>query len=430
VSRTLVRHFVALTAIAALAAYGAVYGLHLADQPIRSDGFSYYVYLPSWFLYGDPTLDAVADDCCGGTFPEYTTILRWPATGRWVNPHPIGVAVQMIPFFAAAAALSWWSNLQRDGFSLYNEHLAGLCGLTYFLAGLAVLRWLLQRHFSDGIVLATLVTITWGTNLFHYGVYDSVYSHAFSFFLITALVALTELWWQDPTWRRSLALSVVAALVVLTRHPNAIFLMLVPLCGVTSWSTLRQNLTRLWARRAAVGGMVAMTALCVTPQLAIYKQATGHWLVSSYGNIGFTFRSPHLVGVLFSVQKGLFFWSPVLALAVAGLFVAQSWARGLVAATALIMTIDTYLIASWYDWQFGGSYSHRGFTDSLGLLAIFLASFFAWVAERPRLVRPVLIVVVAAVLLSAAQMVQYWLRIVPIANTTWEQYREVFLRFR
>src|SRR5207302_1508513 len=77
VIRTLVRHFVAIAGIAALAGYSAIYGLHLADQPVRSDGFSYYVYLPSWFLYGDPTLNAVADDCCGGTFPEYTAIVRW-----------------------------------------------------------------------------------------------------------------------------------------------------------------------------------------------------------------------------------------------------------------------------------------------------------------------------------------------------------------
>ena len=111
-------------------------------------------------------------------------------------------------------------------------------------------------------------------------------------------------------------------------------------------------------------------------------------------------------------------------------FVARGWSRWLVSATILIMVIDTYLIASWSDWQFGGSYSHRGFTDSLGLLAIFLASFFARVAERPRLLQPVATIVGAAVLLSVAQMLQYWLGILPIANTTWGQYSELFLRFR
>ena len=429
-TRTLARHFVALTALAALAGYTAVYGLRLADQPIRSDGFSYYVYLPSWFHYGDPTLEGVARDCCGGTFPSWTNISRWPETGRWVDAHPIGEAVLMIPFFALATALSWWSNLPRDGFSLYYQHLAGLAGLAYFLAGLLVLRRLLARHFSDGVVLATLATITWGTNLFHYGTYDSIFSHSYSFFLITALLALTERWWEEPSWRVSLWLSVVAALIVLTRHPNAIFLLIVPLYGVTSWTAFLRNLHALWDRRGHVAGMFAMAAGGMAPQLVIYKRATGHWLVSSYGGVGhFTFTSPHLTGVLFSVQKGLFFWSPVLALAIVGACVAHGWARGLVASTAVVMAIDAYVIASWWDWQFGGSYGHRGFTDSFGLLAIFIASFFAWAAERPRLVPLVEAVTGAAVVLSVLQMIQYWRGIIPIADLTWDEYRTLFLRF-
>ena len=31
---------------------------------------------------------------------------------------------------------------------------------------------------------------------------------------------------------------------------------------------------------------------------------------------------------------------------------------------------------------------------------------------------------------SVAQMIQYWIGVLPIANTTWAQYTEVFLRFR
>ena len=429
-TRTLARHAIALTGLAALAGYAAVYGLRFADQPIRSDGFSYYVYLPSWFLYGDPTLERVARDCCGSTFPDWTAITRWPSTGRWVDAHPIGEAVQMIPFFTAATALSWWSNLPRDGFSLYYQHGAGLAGLAYFIAGLVILRRLLARHFSDGVVVATLVTITFGTNLFHYGTYDSIYSHAYSFFLLTALLALTERWWDDPRWPVSIALGVVAALIVLTRHTNALFLLIVPLYGVTSWHTFVRNLKTIGDRRGIVAGMIAVAAFCTTPQLVIYHRATGHWLVSSYGSAGrFTFESPHLAEVLFGVQKGLFFWSPALALAVAGVFVARGWARGLIVPAAVTMALHTYLIASWWDWQFGGSYGHRGFTDSFGLLAIFLASFFAWVAERPRLAPIVEAVTGAAVFLSVAQMIQYWRGIMPISNLTWEQYRSLFMRF-
>ena len=55
--------------------------------------------------------------------------------------------------------------------------------------------------------------------------------------------------------------------------------------------------------------IVAATVVLL-PQLAIYYQATGRLFVSSYGDLGFHFASPQLWGVLFSVQKGLFFWSP------------------------------------------------------------------------------------------------------------------------
>src|SRR5689334_15474419 len=63
-----------------VAGYVFVYATQRADNPIRSDGFSYYVYLPSWFLFHDTTLSALAHDCCGGAYPTYTAIIRWPST--------------------------------------------------------------------------------------------------------------------------------------------------------------------------------------------------------------------------------------------------------------------------------------------------------------------------------------------------------------
>jgi len=425
------RHFVSVTGLLAVVAYASVYTCQLADAPIRSDGYSYYVYLPSWLLHHDATLQSIADDCCGGTFPEFAGVRRWPETGRWVNVHPIGVAIQMVPFFTAAHLLTRWSNLPPDGFSPYYQYAAGLAGLCAMLAGLAVLRALLSRHFPDRIVLATLVTITWGTNLFHYGVYDATFSHAFSFFLIAALVALTERWWQAATRTTSFWLAIVAALIVLTRHPNAVFLFVVPLYGVTTVRALRRNAAMLVERRWVVTGMVAVCAACLLPQVAIYKAQTGHWFVSTYAQFGaFSFMAPHLWGVLFGVSKGLFFWSPVLLLAVAGAVVSKGWTPQVCAAAMLIFALDTWLIASWSDWQFGGSYGHRGFTDGLALAAILLAGFFEWSEARPRLSALVRVVTALAVVLSIAQMIQYWLRIIPFADTTWAQYRELFLRFR
>ena len=383
-------------------------------------------------IYHDITLRGPARACCNGTYPEFTAIRRWPSTGRWLDPHPIGPALMMAPFFIVADVATRLTGGQRDGFSSYYQHAAGLAGLTYLLIGLAVLRRMLVRHFEPAVALTTLATITWGTNLFHYGTYDSVFSHAFSFCLIVSLVTLTDEWWAEPATGRSTALGLIGALIFLTRHTNAMFLMFVPLHGIVDVATLRSRGPQLWARRRNIAVMAAAAVLGALPQLLIYKQATGFWFVSPYSALGagFRFGAPHLFGVLFSTQKGLFFWSPALLLAVAGFFVARGWPRSLILPSALVLAVNTYLIASWFDWQFGGSFSHRGFTDSLGLLAIFMAAFFAWVATRPRVLGVVAPITALVVLLSVAQMIQYWQGVLPIADTTWTQYREAFLRFR
>jgi hypothetical protein len=358
---TLLRHVVAMVGVVGVFAQIALYGSRPTIAPIRSDGYSYYVYLPNWLLFHDPTLQAAADDCCGGEYPAFAAIIRWPGTGRWVNAHPIGVAVMTAPFFGVAHGLTRWSNLPPDGFSLYYQHAVALAGLAYVLAGLAILRRLLRRHFTEGVVLATLVAITFGTNLFHYAVYDASYSHAFAFCLVCSLLALTDRWWREPGWRVSAALGAVAGLIVLVRHPNALFLALIPLAGVTGWREIVPHARRLLDRWPQLIVIALVAALCVLPQLVLYRQATGSWLVSSYGNLGFPYLwSPRIADVLVSVQKGLFFWSPILLLAVAGFLVPTPWSRRWRLPAAAVFTLLTYIIASWHDWQFGAASATGG----------------------------------------------------------------------
>ena len=198
---------------------------------------------------------------------------------------------------------------------------------------------------------------------------------------------------------------------------------------VTRLRDLSTNAAILWRRRASVALIAAIGAACISPQLVIYKRTTGHWIVNAYIHGGFTFASPHLLDVLFSVQKGLFFWSPALALAVPGFFVARGACRRLALPVALIVAVHTYVVASWIVWYYGASYGHRAFTDTLGLLAAFIASFFAWVADRPRAAVMVAVATSAAVVLSVLQMIQYWNGVMPSGGPTWSQYRALFLRF-
>ena len=427
------RTVVMLSAVLCFAGYLWVYATGVAALPIRSDGFSYYVYLPSWFIFHDTTLSAVARDCCGGEFPDFTAIIRWPETRRWVNAHPIGVAIMQAPFFSVAHQLTRWSNLSPDGFSLYYQHATGLAGLAWIVAGLAMVRRLLLRSFSDRVTAATLTALLLGTNLYHYATFDSSYSHPYSFFLFAAFMWLTIKWHDEPRTQTSVLLGVVSGLIVLVRHTNILFTCLFVLYGVGAGTSLPSRFAALWRERRQAAMIVAVAALVISPQLLIYYQATGHVLVSSYGDLGFNWTSPQIAAVLFGVRKGLFFWSPLLLIATAGMILLARSTRPAAAFMlpgALFLIVHTYLIASWWDWQFGGSYGHRGFVDALPLFALGLATAFDTAARSQRVRAAVGVTVTLFVALSVFQMLQYWYGIVPFNDTTWTQYRELFLQWR
>jgi hypothetical protein len=423
-------HFILLTAALCLAGYSYAYIEGNAGTPIRSDAFSYYVYLPSLLLYHDVTLQSVADDCCGGEFPTWTGMFRWPRTHRWVNVHPIGEAILIAPFFVAAHLLTRWTNLSPDGYTPYYQHAAGLAGLFYGVFGLWCLRRLLLRHFTPDVTDAALATLLLGTSLFHYATFDSTWSHAFSFALSSLLLDLADRWTPD---RGAVAIGILSGLIVLVRHTNVI--MPIAVVGALAVSGLsrraRQDSSRGVRRRAGVrlALTVAIVAtIVILPQLFMYESATHRWFVNSYGSNRFTFLSPNVVSVLVSPRRGLFFWAPVLVFAGAGLFMMPASLRRWRPAAIAILLLDIYLIASWVEWQFGASYGHRGFVDVYPLFALGLASFYARIAPRPIARRALAALVVVLCALSTFQMLQYWHGVLPMVDITWQQYRSIFLR--
>jgi hypothetical protein len=417
------RQFILLAAVLCLAGYVYAYTQGRAGTPIRSDAFSYYLYLPSFLLYHDVTLQSVADDCCGGEFPTWTGMFRWPRTHRWVNVHPIGEAILIAPFFVVAHLLTRWTNLSPDGYTPYYQHAAGLAGLSYVVFGLWCLRRLLLRHFTPGVTHATLATLLLGTSLFHYATFDSTWSHAFSFAIFSLLLDVADRWSPE---RGAVAIGMLSGLIVLVRHTNV----MIPIAVVATLAMAnRSHGVRPQADRIRLTLTAAVIAtILMLPQLGLYESATHRWFVNSYGSLGFTFTSPHLAGVLVSSRRGLFFWAPVLLFGVVGLFMTPASLRRWLPATAAILVFHTYLLASWVIWEFGASYGHRGFVDVYPLFAIGLASFYTRIAPRPIARRAVATLVVVLCALSTFQMLQYWHGVLPMADLTWRQYQDVFLR--
>jgi hypothetical protein len=430
------RHVLWAVGIFAVCAYISIHVLPTNGNPARSDGFSYFVYLPSWVIHGDTTFEHLANRRFGGSFPAWSGLTRWPGTERWVNPHQMGVALLLLPFYLAGHALTLVLNYPREGFSFFYRHSAGLGGAFYLAAGLCFLKRLLDRHVPAGVALATLLTITFGTNLFHYATFDALWSHVYSFSLIACLLDLLDSWERHPTRAGALLAGIVIGLILLVRAANVPVLLFIPLFGVTDLASLRARPAVLRARTPQLALMALAAVVVFAPQLAIYKSATGSVIVDPYRNLlalqgvrAFDFLHPHLAGVLVGVKKGLFFWSPALLLGVAGFFAMRGPLRAFLFPSAAVIAVHTMLVASWWDWQFGGSFGHRAFTDLLALFALPIAALFDRTAGRPGLRAAATVFAGLAVALSILQMLQYWMGIIPYSNVTWDQYRSFFLRF-
>ena len=97
-------------------------------------------------------------------------------------------------------------------------------------------------------------------------------------------------------------------------------------------------------------------------------------------------------------------------------------------AVSRLLALNAWLVASWMEWQYGPLRS-SGVHRHPGVLAVFLAAFFAWTSEHPRLLPWVAGAATLATALSVVQMIQYWLRVWPVRDITWAQYRSLFLTF-
>jgi hypothetical protein len=410
----------------AIASFAWIYEARLAEgPPIRSDAMGYYLYLPAALLDRDVTMERTAERSFAGRTWQMQGVRRVPPYGRYLDKYPVGEAIMLTPFFALGHLGAIVSGADRGGFSRPYQAAAAAAGLMFALAGVAILGFFLLRLVSTGSVIVTLLAVVFGTNLFHYATFDAVYSHAFSFFLVTVSVVLAVALYERPRFWGAVALGLSTGLVTAVRPTNAVVLVFAILVGVVGIGDARRRLRVLWHRRPLVAAGSGAFLLALLPQLAYWHAITGKVYVYPYGDEHVDLLDPHLVEVLFSVRKGLFFWTPVLVLAVIGLPLLRRVAPELFLASVAFLAVDTWVIASWEIWSYGGSLGQRPFVEALPVFALGLASLVEAV-RAPLARRLTLVAVAAASLLAAHSTIAYWRHVIPYDGTTWEVYVRSF----
>lgn len=340
----------------------------------------------------------------------------------------MGVSVLQFPFFITAHVITKkLTSYPADGFSRVYKIMVYLSALVYGLLGAVLLRQVLRRYFSEITAAITLGCLYLGTNLFYYLVNEAPMSHAYNFFLVSALCFFTIKWKEAPDLFYSSILGLILGLIVLIRPVNIVFAAIPVLYGTTEISSFRDKFRFLlenWLQFVFIG---IFALLACIPQAAYWKYTTGEWLYYSYGDERLLFNHPHILDGLFSFRKGWFIYTPIMLLVLPGLFLLRK-ASGWKWILWTVFPLFIYVVYSWWCWWYGGSFGSRPMIDIYPLLAIPFAASIQKLLQLNWYKIPAFVLVLFFVFLNLFQINQYRSSLLHWDSMTRAAYFKIFLK--
>lgn len=391
---------------------------------LRHDMMPYYSYLPAVFIDQDITLNS---DSARKNYFYSWSVETTARPGRIVRM-TMGVSIMQLPFFLLAHITAEPLGHKANGFNPHYFFLILAGCVFYAMTALWLLRWLLSKYFNDRIVALTLIFIACATNLLYYTVYEGAMSHVYTFFLVSAVLALTVKWHQQPKLITAILLGLAIGIIILVRPVNGLILLVPLLYNVYSKSSFITKLELI--KKNYVHFIVAAIALflAVLPQPLYWKYMSGHYYFYAYGKEKLLFNHPHIINGLFSYRKGWLLYTPVMSFALIGFLFISRYIKQWAAAVFVLTPLFIYVVYSWWTWWYGGGFGSRPMIDIYPVLALPMAAAIAW-AYKNRITFSGLVLVGAFfVYLNGFQTWQYKKSIIHWDSMTKEAYWTVFLK--
>lgn len=402
-----------------------VVGDNKYEYIVDSDGKGYYAYLPAIFIYHDLSFNFFFENQNQDIkryFHERFIIKQGDKT---IIKTYCGESVLLLPFFAAGCLVQYAYAGEVNGYESIMQFFICIGALFYLALGLFYLRKFLKYyHIEDRIIRLTLVIFVFGTNLLYYTVFHPTMTHVYSFALISMFLYLSKHFIETENKKTIWLVAFVIGLIALVRPVNILVISITPFLkkenGLSFYfSHIKNNITT-W--------VVALLIAAATASIQLYLnflqcRKVFAW---SYGDEGFYFLHPHVSDVLFSFQKGLFIYTPVLIIACIGLFFVLKKQRSLFLGLALTLVPATYIISAWWKWSYGPGFGLRAFIDWYALFVIPFAFLLNNIDRmQERFVKLVCLVLVA---FNLFQTWQYLWGIIHAEGMTKEKYAYVFFK--
>jgi len=366
--------------------------LPLINPWVRGDGVGYYAFARSILV--EHRLDFTQDwlranesfrmgrvDADGQLRPE-----EYTATGRINNHFSVGPAVLWSPFLVTAhAGVIVYDHLgghvPADGFSKPYRVAMALGTATYGFLGLLISFWLARNYVAERWAFLATLGIWFASSLPVYMYFNPSWSHAHSAFA----VALFVWYWVRTRAGRTLSqwviLGALGGLMVNVYYINGV-LLLMPLFESVGeyWKALRSNSAREGGQLFIKNVLFTITfVVALLPTLLARKVIYGNYFETGYEHL-WVWTSPYILKVCFSADHGLFSWTPILILSLAGMFLGRN-DRNLRIFSIVVFAVYVFVIGCYESWDGNSSFGNRYFVSLSPLFVLGLAETFDWLGH-------------------------------------------------
>lgn len=405
----------------------------LINPWVHGDGVGYYAYLRAPIighnLDFEPDYRAANASFIGPRLDENGNVkadFRTP-TGHLENHFTVGPAILWSPFFLVAHAGVFFaralgSQIPADGFSSPYRTAMAFASALYGFLGLLLAFRLARQYVAVWCALLATLAVWSATSLPVYMYFNPSWSHAVSSFMVAVFLYLWHKTRSNRSTAQWLLLGVVTGLMLDVYYPNALVLMVLAieaLCQYDAAFRSPENSGPSVVRLLTNHALFAATAVFFfLPTFIVHHIIYGNSLETGYIPLRQWFwRSPVLLGVLFSSNHGLLAWTPIILLSIVGLVL--FWRREpLLGGSLLAVAVAFYLfIASYPDWAGISSYGNRFFVSLTFVfvigLAVFLDAISKRFASRRAAIVTASVVLAAFTLWNAGLMFQWGSHLVP-----------------
>lgn len=375
-------------------------------QPIRieGDGVFYYSWLHSALFDRDIDIGNQLEHFA--SYDHFSRVFvdsdRQTPMGLTPNPYPYGTAL----IWAPAVLLVHFVLTIIPGLGVlatgYSDPYVWAIHLTSWACGIVAAYWVWQiaRRVSDDrrAAWATVAMIS-ATPWLYYQHIEPMMSHM-------PALAVTSLWWYLTVrlWRREKVswwiYALVTFLMIATRWQNSLMLVAyLPLI----WRERREIRKLLLAVvRIAIPVVAAWGA-----QMTLWHTLYGQWWLTPQGS-RFVRPELHMLYTLFSTDRGLILWSPIVALALIGLYFLWRRDRYMAGAAIAVFVLQWLLNSSLNDLSGGDAFGGRRYIETLPFLAPALAALLIYCKDRSQICIKTVYVIIIILIVWNLTLIQFY----------------------